>query len=146
MAVGVNQQGGNGTALTKPIQGKSSRIAQMSWETLQSYIADGAILDLAEEIAELHTHEQEIRNDPDLPAGQKHYLLKAVRKDRIDAKQKYQKMKMEQGRFITEDAFYLFLDDLYAVLNVHVKDPSLLQQIGQGLSTAAERLRKRMGK
>jgi len=119
------------------------------WAVMREYVEGGGLLDMAEDVAALSALEQEVRRvteeeDSDL-----------TRKDRVDAiikivekrgrlKESYLKMHKERQNFITFEMFSMFLEDLFQILNQHIKNPALLQEIGEDLAKAAQVMRRRI--
>jgi len=119
------------------------------WAVMREYVESGGLLDLAEDVAALSALEQEVRreadeDDPELNKKDKVDAIVKIVEKRGRLKESYLKMHKERQNFITFEMFSMFLEDLFQILNQHIKNPALLQEIGEDLAQAAQIMRRRI--
>jgi hypothetical protein len=133
---------------SQPTQ-RPNRMAADVWAVMREYVEGGGLLDLAEDVAALSALEQEVRvysdaEDPEISKKDKVDAIIKIVEKRGRLKELYLKMHKERQNFITFEMFSMFLEDLFQILNQHIKNPALLQEIGEDLAEAAQIMRRRI--
>ncbi len=133
---------------SQPTQ-RPNRMAADVWAVMREYVQGGGLLDLAEDVAALSALEQEVRrvaedDEPELTQKDKVDAIVKIVEKRGRLKESYLKMHKERQNFITFEMFSLFLEDLFEILNQHIRDPGMLQEIGSDLAQAAQVMKRRI--
>lgn len=128
---------------------RPSRMDQDVWTVFTEYARDGGLLNFSEDIAVLTDLEQKVRGaqegvgDGKMLASQKTDLILRVTKTRADIRSKHLDAQIRRNEVMTLEAFGVFLNQLFGILQRHIPDPAKLKQIGIEMQQAVVSLRKR---